>query len=296
MQRRDFIKTSVVTAAALRVSPRTDAASAGPKSGKPRASWIDTNVTLFQWPFRRFPLDATDRLLKKMDQHGIVQAWAGSFEGILQRDIRSVNDRLAQECARHPGRFVPFGTINPTLPGWEADIQYCHEHHRMRGIRLHPNYHGYTLKDPRFAGLLALATERGLVVQLAVVLEDTRTHHPMTVAPDVDLAPLPDILAAILKARLVLLNSVNNTAKALTSPLFKRLFETSGVYYDISRVEGVAAVGNMMRQFPSDRVLFGTHAPFFIYESAVIKLYEADLSDAEIHAIATVNPQRVLEA
>ena len=38
---------------------------------------VDTNVSLFQWPFRRLPLDDTTVLVKKLRSLGIAEAWVG---------------------------------------------------------------------------------------------------------------------------------------------------------------------------------------------------------------------------
>jgi hypothetical protein len=78
----------------------------------------------------------------------------------------------------------------------------------MPGIRLHPNYHGYGLDSPAFARLLRLATDLGLIVQLALVMEDERVMHPRLRVAPVDPAPLAKIVKQTPALRLILLNAL----------------------------------------------------------------------------------------
>ena len=248
------------------------AVAANVRAAEPPLRIIDTNLSLFRWPFRRLPLDDADALVKKMRALGISQGWAGSFEAILHRDISSVNERLAKACATRP-MLRPIGAINPTLPGWRGDLQQCAERFKMRGIRLHPGYHDYTLADKRFAELLRLATQAKLFVQIAAAMEDTRTQHPRLRAPDVDLTPLPNVLRGIDGARVQILNLRPRGAH------IELLAKLPGVCVDTARVEGTDGVPTLFKQLPK-RVLFGTHAPLLIPEAALIRTHESAQLDA----------------
>ena len=248
---------------------------------------IDTNVDLFHWPFRRLPLDSTDKLIKKLRSLNVGQAWAGSFEGILQRDLKGVNQRLADTCALHH-ELIPIGSINPELPDWQNDLRVCIETHKMPGIRLHPNYHGYTLEDPRLVQVLKLATASNLLVQIAVTMEDVRTQHPMVHTADVDLSPLPDLMKSIPEARVQILNYRPRAA------LIQKLSNTPGISFDTARADATDGVSKLLRSLPSGRVLFGSHAPFLIPEAALIRVAEARLTDNELRSVLRANAENYL--
>ena len=253
-------------------------------------SIIDTNINLFQWPFRRLPLDRTILLVKKLRGLGITQVWASSFEGVLNRDLTGVNQRLADECQRFP-ELVPIGVINPALPGWKQDLSDCIEKHQMPGVRLFPNYHGYTLADSRFAELLSLAAKAKRFVQLAVCLEDTRTQHPLLNVADVDVTSLPKVLEQIPNAKVQLLNL------RPTPAMLQTLSTCSGLYFDVARVEGTDGVPKLVESLPAGQVLFGTHAPFLIPEAALIRLHESSLLSSEkLQDVLGNNAQELLKA
>jgi predicted TIM-barrel fold metal-dependent hydrolase len=253
--------------------------------------FIDTNVYLSRWPFRRVEGDEPRDLVLRLRAQNVTQAWAGSFDGLFHRDMAGVNERLAHACAEHGKDFLlPFGSINPKLPDWEEDLRRCHEQHKMRGIRLHPNYHGYTLDEPLFAHLLHAAMERNLIVQLAISMEDERTQPALAHVPHVDTAPLTGLLKDLPKLRLVLLNAF----RGLRVAQIDSLVAAGDVCFDIAMLEGVGGVANLIAQAPLERILFGSYYPFFYFESSLLKLDESGLAGFQRQAISAGNARRLL--
>jgi uncharacterized protein len=250
---------------------------------------IDVSVNLGRWPFCRFPYDETPRLVENLRRHGVTQAWTGSLEGVFHREMGGVNARLAAECRQHDGLLVPFGSVNPKLPDWQEDLRRCAEDYRMPGIRLHPNYHGYSLTDRECAELLAAAEKRGLIVQLVMRMDDKRVHHPLFPVPEVDLKPLADVLKNVPKLRLVLLNGVDRLRLAL-----KPLAASGRAWFDFATLDGLGGVERLLQSAPHTQVVLGSHSPLFSLESALLKLKESQLSDQQESAIRHANAQRLL--
>jgi uncharacterized protein len=286
--RREFLGLLATATTAAVVS---DESSAAATESTQSGGLIDVNVNLSRWPLRRLPCDQPEELIRKLRSHGLTHAWAGSFEGLLHRDLADVNARLAADCRQH-GRnlLLPFGSIDPTQSDWEEELRRCAEVHRMSGIRLHPNYHGYKLDDARFARLLKLAAARTLIVQLALVMEDERMMHPLLRVEPVDTTPLAQVVSQTPGLRLVLINAL----RTLHGAALQELIEAGNVSVEVSMLEGVGGIERLLEHTPANRLLFGSYAPFFYFESAELKLKESPLTPEQLRLIRSENAKRLL--
>ena len=252
---------------------------------------IDTNVYLSRWPTRRLPFDETKKVVDKLHSRGVTEAWTGSFDALLHKDIAAVNSRLADECAAHTAvRMVPFGSINPMLPDWEEDFRRCVEVHKMPGLRLHPNYHSYGLDDPLFAAVLERAADRKLIVQLAVLMEDDRMMHPHFRVHHVDTKPLSKVVQETPGLKLELLNAL----KTVKGEALATVIQSGHVFVEIAMQEQVNGIETLLKSAPIERVLFGSLSPLFYFESAELKLQESPLAAPQVRAIAEENARRLI--
>lgn len=279
MHRRALLQTAMTIGGASMFPASALATEHGSPDESPL---VDTNIHLFQWPFRSLPLDTTSQLVRRLQELGITQAWAGSYEALLHRNLTAVNARLAKACAQHR-MLVPIGAINPHSEGWQEDLRQCVQCHRMPGIRLYPGYHRYSLADERLDSLLAQASQQGLFVQVVIALEDTRTQHPQMQVPDVDLQPLAAMMDKHAELHVQLLG-------ARFTP--QRLIDLAGidrVYFDTARLDQTDALASVMQTAAAERVMLGSHAPLLIPEAVLIRLDEHPIDDAAIQRVTWRN-------
>lgn len=301
LNRRIFLKNSLLGTAAVSLavpqpSKSQTAARSAPFSEV--VGIIDTNVNLFDWPFRTLKYRDTKALIAKLKKHRIIEAWAGSFEALLSKDMNGVNTRLANECKiKEPGFLIPFGSVNLAWPDWEEDVRRCHELHKMPGLRIYPGYQPFDLDHPAMESLVEMTAERGLILQVVFGMEDPRVHHPIINVGPVTFAPLVKAMKKTPNAKVQLLHFSASQSENLSE-----FIAYPNTFLDISRLEGNGAVGRMTgsitglpsARVPAERIVFGSHAPYFPVETAILKLIESPLDHQELATIMRGNARRLL--
>jgi predicted TIM-barrel fold metal-dependent hydrolase len=74
------------------------------------------------------------------------------------------------------------------------------------------------------------------------------------------------------------------------------LVASGHAYFEISMLEGIGGISNLLSRVPVDRILFGSHFHFFILEATVLKLRESNLLPAQVKSITRENTERLLRA
>jgi len=293
MNRRAFFSNSIMTVAALSI-PTTLLGNEGSlvKPAKiKQPEIIDTYIHLLEYPFRKLKYGETASLVEKLQKHRISKAWAGSFEALFHKNIDAVNSRLAKECQKEGrGMLVPFGTVNIAWPDWEEDLRRCHEVYKMPGIRIYPGYQTFDFKHPDFSRLLNEVAKRKMILQVVGDIDDVRSIHPVVNVRSFSFEPLVDAMKKIPNAKVQLVYWNNRVG----GRILERFIAETNVVLDISRIETNGGIARLIegkqwsaasKPIPYNRLVFGSHAPYFPVETNLMKLFESPLTIEQLQSI-----------
>ena len=155
---------------------------------------IDLNVLLGRWPFMPLKYDTVAGVLELMDRAGIEKGVVTSLNSVFYYDCEIGNREVGQACHQHPDRFIPFVVLDPNLMLWKKHLQECLENYNVKGIKLHPDYHKYSLLEDKTAEIMEEARNYGLPVYIQTSLLDMRHHPGDCLVPEV---PILEVAQAI---------------------------------------------------------------------------------------------------
>ena len=226
---------------------------------------IDADVWAGHYPFRPFPHPSQDlhQIKDYLQACGIQRACLASLHAAFYADPQQGNAELLPQVVGDDF-FLPVGVINPSLHNWRDTLACCVDAYGCRLVRLLPNYHLYSLADGFVADFLAEANRRRLLVAIVKRLEDERMHPLLMKVPGVENS---DIIALTQRYPHPLL---------ILSAYLPEIKELAGaapqLYFDIAFAETMNTMQRLTENVAADRLLFGTHTPFFYPEAAISKV------------------------
>lgn len=259
---------------------------------------IDSNAYIGHWPFRQRKINTCDALLQRMDRYGVARAVVSNLNGVFYKNTQAANEELhAQINAgnRINERIIPFAVINPIYGGWKNDFDVCSNQFGMKGIRIYPKYHGYSLTDPACVQLVKMARDRGLPVALSLRMVDARPGSWMDLPREKEWA-LKDILPiikAVPDAKYLILNIANSTyLDDEDTAIIKKaevIMDTSG--------RSLTNLGEMLLRLGNQKFAFGTHSPILDALTGLLRIEslrenEADETTKEL--LRSGNAKRIL--
>jgi predicted TIM-barrel fold metal-dependent hydrolase len=254
---------------------------------------LDANAWLGHYPFRAVPDTSPEGLLRLMDRHGIERAVVSSLHSVFYSDAHSGNEELARWIKPYRDRLIPCATLNPAYPGWEQDLRQCCDEWNMRGLRLFPSHHRFSLTSPPCVDLVRAATQRALHVAIPLRLEDRRQQHWMDQTAEVSLGEIAALSRACLQAQLVVLEAIGvESSPFVSDPSLKG----ANVYFEFSRMATVLqkTIPMLLERAGAHRLVFGTGMPLKIPGPALLKLELLDVADDVKAQLAAGNAERLL--
>ena len=265
--------------------------------------WIDINAYVGHWPFKQMKHNTCVALLERMDQFGVDVSVVANLNGIFYKNTQAANLELVEEAKasdRNGDRLILFSIINPVYPSWRNDLEEC-ARMGMKGIRIYPKYHDYSLTDPLCIEMVKRARDLGMVVALTLRMVDSRQRSWMDIE-DVagteknewalrDLLPL---ITAVPDASYFILNLANsyqlNEKEMETIKKGKILFDSSG--------RSISNMAAFLKTFGREKMAFGTHSPILDYLTGMLRiesLRKDEADDPTRELLRSGNTKRLLD-
>lgn len=250
---------------------------------------LDASVFVGHWAFSNAPVTSVATIIEGLQAGGIDGAAFVPVEAVLAPEPMAANRRLFADLTTKPGSFVRVALpiLNPSLPGWEGDFAACMEAGgpMVRGIKITPNYHDYTLDSPSVDALARRCAMQGIALCIQVRMEDERSHHPLMKVPAASPAAVTEFAGRHDSLPILVCGAYMSELAGYR--------EYANVSAELSFVESGWLLRDALRFLGGDRLLIGTHAPLHMAATGIAKLSSDELDDDTYARVSRRNFERI---
>lgn len=235
---------------------------------------VDVNALLGHWPFRKIRKLTLGDLRNVHRKNNIAGGYVASLNSIFYNDPFE-GDLELHETIRGT-EYKQVLTVNPTLPGWERDIEEGIRRFDIHGVRIYPTYHDYKLNSEPVDRLCEALKRHQLPLFVTKRMEDERLDYlikPEPLAVD-DLKHFvrhhSDMHIVLLNIRFAEIVSMREEMNRLP----KLFFDTSGLK------DRVFVIEELLQQIPAGQMLYGSQHPLNCLKSTHLLVDTAEIDES----------------
>ncbi len=194
-------------------------------------------------------------LLASMDRCGVDRSIVCNI-ATNPKQMVNVNDFAIETMHIHGDRLTPLGSIHPRAEGQSEEIKRLHDA-GIVGLKLHPDYMGFTIDDDIYNEIFDTATELGMFII---------THAGFDVSSTAKIWATPDgILKRLTRNPKIPLICAHFGSNMMWTEVEEKLLGKN-LYIDTSMgaIEGLRReqATRMLNKHDSNRILFGSDNPW----------------------------------
>lgn len=234
----------------------------------------DVNCLIGHWPYRKLHKNTFEDLRKVHIDNNISSGYVSSMDSIFYNDPFEGDEELHEILKGSNYHHVL--TINPMLPEFLGDIQKGIKLFNIKGVKIFPCYHGYSLDDINIGILCTELKKRNLPLFIVLRMEDERLNH-LVKPSTVDLREISKFISRNKDIKIVILNA--NIYEILE--LQKDTTINDNVFFDTSGLKGpLFPVEKLLEAVDVKKILFGSLHPLYCLKSTLLIVEKAQIEEA----------------
>ena len=221
-------------------------------------------------------------LIEKSEEYGVDRFVVQSV-ATTAKQVKSINEFIADEVEKSGGRFIGLGTLYPDSPDLVSDYDHLISL-GLHGVKLHPDIQNFKVDDYRCLKIYELCEADDTPILMHTGDSRYDNSNPNRLCPILDIYSKLRIIGAHLGGY-----SVWDDAS-------EKLKEYENLYVDCSSsfpFISVERAREIILKYGADRVLWGTDYPMWNPRAELETFFSLGLSDEENRKILSENAIRV---
>lgn len=245
---------------------------------------LNVSTYIGRWPFRPLPTETLDGVCALAEKEGSSHIITANLNGLFYTECNLANEELYAQLQSYKGnvKVLPFAMIDPTYVCWEKDLNTCLETYGFKGVEIAPSYHHYKWNSRQLFDFYKMCEEKNIPVRINNSFENHRQRNFNDQQGEFN-KEIRDLIHLPFKP-LTILTQINPFSIADLGLVFA---DHKDLYIDISRMGNLChgVFYDALNGYPIDRFCYGSLLPFQYADSALARVYFAEITDEEKEGI-----------